>query len=381
MAGQDWLISNVDRELREELRRYGIHLHTAYETYCGHLTLEDIFTVDSVYLAAKRCAAGFGRKSDTWNYQKNAWTNSRKLCRKVLDGKFIPKYYRTREIKERGKLRLIKPPTFECKVVQKVLCDYIIRPLLEPKMIQTSYASVKGRGTKKLYEDIERAVNHYMRLGGEYVIVQSDFSNYFGNISTEVLIHRLLGRYIKDTRILQLLKAFSPDELGLSLGNEVSQIPASYFPSSFDHWCKDQNGWSYFRYMDDALVILPKGHTEVYRRGIYHYCEELKITLKEEKIHAIELGKPFIFCKERFLIDRESGLYYRLMNPAIERNEKRKIRKFKDKKEEGLMTQEEIDLQYRGVRGAVASHPNTYHVIERLDRWNDSPGRKEDENH
>lgn len=367
MAGQDWLIMNVDRELEVELKRHNIYLHTPYEIFCRYLTLEDIFTVDSVYLTAKRCAVGFSKKNDTWNYQKNAWLNSVNLCQAVLNGSFKPKYYKSRSINERGKTRLIKPPSFECKVVQKVLCDYIIRPLLEPKMIRTSYASIKGRGTKKMYEDIEVALNKYRKKPNRYVIIQSDFSNYFGNIDTDLLIQKMLGRYIRDHRILNLIQAFSPEECGLSLGNEVSQIPASYFPSLFDHWCKDQNGWSYFRYMDDGLAILPVEQKETYIQGMFQYSSKLKITLKDEKIKMRNLGEPFIFCKERFLIDKNTGQYYRLMNPAIARKEKRKLEKFKEKKLEGLMTQEDIDLQYRGVLGTIASHPNTYHIREKLD--------------
>lgn len=367
MTKQDQLIRIIDLELRDELKTYGVHFSTTYETFCGHLTLEDIFTTDSVYQAAKRCASGFSRKNDTWNFQKNAWCNSLELCKKVLEGKFKPKYYRPREIMERGKKRLIKPPTFECKVVQKVLCDYIIRPLLEPKMIQTNYASVKGRGTKKLYEDVEAALNKHLKEDTEYVIVQSDFSNYFGNIKIEILIWKLLARYIADERILILLHAFSPDEFGLSLGNEASQVPASFFPSAFDHYCKDRNGWDFYRYMDDSLAILPKDEEPLYRQAIFHYCRELCITLKEEKIKTINLGEPFVFCKDRYLIDKNTGQYYRLMNPAIERNEKRKLKKFKEKKAENSMTQEDIDNQYRGVSGSIASHPNTFRARNRLE--------------
>ena len=69
-------------------------------------------------------------------------------------GKFVPKYYAKRTIIERGKAREIVPPTFECKVVQKVFCEYVLRQLFEHKMIRSNYASIKGRGTTQLYEDV-----------------------------------------------------------------------------------------------------------------------------------------------------------------------------------------------------------------------------------
>lgn len=359
MPGQDWLIEQVNREL---------NIPHAYERYCAGLRLEELFTTDSVYLAAKRCASGFMRKNDTWYFQQNPWVNSRKLCLKVLSGTFRPGYYRERIICERGKQRVIRPPVYECKVVQKVLCDYLIRPLLEPKMISTSYASVKGRGTKKMYEDILTVLNRRLRQDGKkYTIVQTDLTNYFGNIDVQILIYGILGRYIRDTRILELFHAFSPDEYGLSLGNEASQIPASFFPSAFDHYCKDAMGWDYFRYMDDAMVILPEERVAEYRKAFLDFVRKYHMCVREEKIREIPLGTPFVFCKERFLTDRKTGFYYRLMNPAIGRNEARKLRTFRVKKRENLMTQEAVDLQYGGVKGAIASHPNTWKTRKRLE--------------
>lgn len=72
------------------------------------------------------------RKNDTRFYVDSCYVNYLLLRDKVLSGKFKPRYYRTRLIKERGKEMVITPPTFETKVVQKVLCDYLIRPILEP---------------------------------------------------------------------------------------------------------------------------------------------------------------------------------------------------------------------------------------------------------
>lgn len=379
MAGQDWLILSINGELSDEWKKYGLHMYNSYEKFCGKLRLEDIFTTDSVYLSAKRCASGFMKKNDTWYYQQNSWINSRKLCQKVLMGTFKPKYYRQRVINERGKQRIIKPPVFECKIVQKVLCDYIIRPLLEPRMIQTNYASVKGRGTKKLYEDILQSLNRLLGKSEKYYVIKSDYSNYFGNIDTEVLIYDILARYLKDERLLELFHLFSPDELGLSLGNEVSQIPASYFPSEFDHYCKDRKGWSYFRYMDDSLVILQESEIREYEIALERYTKRLHITLKEDKKEIFPLGTSFIFCKERFLIDKENGNYYRFMNPAIMRNEVRKLKIFQKKLSGGEMTKEAIDLQYRGVLGSIAGHPNTYHARKLLNDLYEAISRKEAE--
>lgn len=366
MYRQERLIEALNAELLAAASPPCCKIYQAYEKYCGSLRLEELFTTDTVYIAAKRCAAGFMQKNDTWYYQQEPWQNSRLLCQKVLTGRFKPRYYRQKVIIERGKPRTIRPPAYECKVVQKVLCDYLVRPLLEPRMIPTNYASIRGRGTKKLYEDVAKALNRAPERYETPMIVMGDFSSYFANIDVGILMDDILGRYIRDQRVLELIRLFSPEELGLSLGNELSQIPASYFPTLFDHYCKDRMGWEYFRYMDDSLAILPQNEVEAYLEAFHQYAARLHITIKDEKTQVLRMGDPFVYCKERFLWDKRKRRYYHLMNPDIERNETRKLKAFAEKKAAKQITQQQIDLQYRGVVGAIKSHPNSYRTRERL---------------
>lgn len=361
MNKQDYLIYDVNSEIRYMTKRTG-EISNAYETYCGSIQLEDVFTTTSIQLCAKRCASGFMHKADTYHFMKNLWVNSKKLCDEVLAGTFKPKYRKKRIIIERGKEREIQPPYFDCKVVQKVICDYLIRPLLEPRMVETNYASVKYRGTDKMHADIEEKLKEILdesaESGMEYLIVMGDYSGYFGNIEICILME-MLGSLIKDKRILRLIHMFSPEEFGLSLGNEMSQVPASFFPSEFDHFCVDKKGWPYYRYMDDSLVIIPKEEKENYLQSYFSYAEKLHIKVKKEKIKIARLGYPFTFCKERYLWDKNKGTYYRLLNPKRRKTEERKIKK--------IDNQEELEKQYRSVRGSIASHPNTIKMLQKLD--------------
>lgn len=291
-----------------------------------------------------------------------------KLCQKVLDGKFKPTYYKERKIKERSKERIIKPPTFECKVVQKVLCDMIIRCIFERRMISTNYASVRGRGTEKLYQGILSGVNKCARLNQNAVIVMTDFSGYFASINNRIL-EKIFSRYIKDSRIVTLIRSFASDQYGLSLGNETSQIPASFFPSPIDHYFKDQLGLQeYYRYMDDCLFVADSWYQAcIYVDEFKKMAEALDLVVKEEKIVFMPIGEDFIFCKERYIFNKEKGYYYRLMNPAIPRNEIRKLKAFGKKLITGEITQEEIKAQYLSVIGMIKKKPNAKRIANRLD--------------
>ena len=306
MFKQPRLISTVNFDIAKEQQKKELRV---YEKLCGFLKLEDLFAVDSVYICAARCASGFYHKADTQTFMKRPWESAYNLCKQVLSEKFRPTYYHTHNIIERGKSRTIKPPTFICKVVQKVLCDYLIRPLLEPKMISTSYASLTRRGTAKMHG------------------------------------------------------SFCPDEAGLSLGNEVSQIPASWFPSEIDHFFKDCLGMPIFRYMDDSLLICKQGEEEKIIQIFQRKSEKLHLSCPDEKIHVYHSKESFAFCKEQYVWDGAGGHYDHLMNQQISQHEMRKILHFEQADD---VPKERAERQIRGVLGSIASHPHSYSAIKKL---------------
>ena len=356
------LIRIIDFEIRNESG-----VKNAYSKYCGLLTIEDLFTTDTVYVSARRCARGFKHKRDTQAFMQSAWENSYILCRKVLEGRFKPGYYKERVINERGKLRVIRPPKFEWKVVQKVLCDYVVRPALECRMITSNYASIRGRGASKLYEDVYQSISRALRRDNDEVIVMIDFSKYFANIDLDILFSEL-SRYIRDEKVLELIRSFSPGEYGLSLGNELSQVPASFFPSKIDHMVKDEMGIKdYFRYMDDSLTVIKRDFTDEFLKRVRRKADELGIVINDNKIRIVSVGEPFVFCKERYLFDGSNNRYYRIQNPRIARCERHKLKSFKRKLDAGEMTIDSIHRQYKGVRGMIKSHPNNKKKIRELD--------------
>ena len=341
------------------------HIHCAYNKMCGQLSLDDIFTTDIVYMEAKRCASGFGDKSDTRAFMKNAWVNSYRLCEKVLNGKYKPRYYPKKTIIERGKARIIKPPYFECKVVQKVLCDFIIRPLFEPKMVSTCYASVRGRGTEKMLQDIVRCLNKTYLKNPKAFITTVDFTGYFASIDVNILKEIFL-RYIMDERIVELIVLFS-DEDGLSLGNETSQIPASFFPSFIDHYFKDRLGVKLFRYMDDSLFVTEdKDMAERLEQLYIELAASRKLSIGEQKIHTYPIGTSITFCKEALCFNHEKGYYYRNINHHIVVIQEKKMKEFSKMLIAGSIPFEYVSNQFRTVRGMISSKPNTHKVVSHL---------------
>lgn len=352
-------IKKIDSELKEKYL-----IDEAYRNYIKYIKFEDLFTTINIYISAMRCASGFRKRNDTQKFLKAPWLNSYKLCKSILEGTFKPKYYRTKCIMERGKVREIKPPVFESKIVQKLLCDWLIRPLLEPEMINTSYASIKGKGTDKIYKDVLRAINSEVNNKSAY-IVMTDFKGYFSTIDVN-LLEVMLNERIEDKRIVNLIMKFSTKE-GLSLGNELSQIPASFYPTSIDKKIKENiSTGHYFRYMDDTLFIAKNKIEADKIINIFKLdTNKLKLILKKPEI--ITIKNNFVFCKERFLFDKRNNKYFRLCNKEIFNREKRKLRYFKEKLKNETMKMENINKQYKCVRNSIVQRKNAKESLKRLD--------------
>lgn len=352
-------VKEIDTKLNEKFC-----MEDSYRKYIRYIKFEDLFTVTNIYISAMRCAAGFRNRNDTQRFISEPWLNSYKLYKDLMSGRFIPKYYQSQFIMERGKVREIKPPVFESKVVQKLLCDWLIRPLLEPEMINTSYASVTKKGTDKMYRDVLRAVNACVK-NKETFIIMTDFKGYFSSIDLNIL-RRMFAERIEDKRIVDLIMSFSKGK-GLSLGNELSQIPASFYPTSVDKAVKKAiSTGQYYRYMDDSLFIASnKNEADNVIKLMKNEVDKLNLNLKEPVV--IPVGKNFIFCKERFLYDKKRGRYFRLCNKEIFSREKKKLKLFKLHLLSNSIKYRAISAQYKCVRNSIVHRANSKLALKRLD--------------
>lgn len=187
----------------------------------------------------------------------------------------------------------------------------------------------------------------------------SDFSSYFQSINTDILFKEL-SRYIVDEDVLNLIRSFSPNKYGLSLGNEISQIPASWFPSKIDHYFKDRLGRSYFRYMDDILFITSKDNVDQDISSLIALSKELDLVLKEEKIRIFNIGEQLKWCKENFYFNNKEHRYYKMLNTKRIINEKRKLKVMKRKLDGGTIDKRHIDMQCKTVYNSLANHGNSF---------------------
>lgn len=194
------------------------------------------------------------------------------------------------------KTREIWVPTFQDKIVQMALTN-VITPFLTQLAITDTYACVKGRGThaavKTIYNYQYRAKREY---GKDGVFLKADVSKFFFSIDREIL-KSLLKKDILCPNTYELLcmciDSFQVTQVGLPLGNVISQHLANYYLNTLDHKLKrDYKVKYYVRYADDMFLYLPnKEYAKEVRDFIVDHCRDyLHLTINPVKTYIVPIN-------------------------------------------------------------------------------------------
>lgn len=109
-------------------------------------------------------------------------------------------------ISERGRLRSITSITPSDRIVRHVLCDEVLIPAVEKKLIYDNSASIKGRGISHQRERFEvHLQKYYRKYGNEGYILFGDFTKFYDNIIHELAKKELLRLFDNDEFIDWLL--------------------------------------------------------------------------------------------------------------------------------------------------------------------------------
>ena len=92
-----------------------------------------------------------------------------------------------------------------------------------------------------------------------YYILKCDIKKYFYSIDKNILF-KLMQKYIKDQKLLNLTKSIIFDEeslKGIPIGNYTSQYFANIYLNELDQYIKHDLKLKYYvRYMDDFIVLV-----------------------------------------------------------------------------------------------------------------------------
>jgi hypothetical protein len=315
---------------------------------------------DNLYQAFRKARLGVGWKESVQRYEASWITNINTTRNKLLSGEDISSGFVEFTIRERGKERHIKSVHISERIVQKVLCDQVLTPILSRPLIYDNSASLKNKGVHFALRRLKIHLSRFYRKNGfsnQGYILSIDLSKFFDSIRHDVLIKNI-QKYIHDKDVLNLLKRFITvfgDNVSLGLGSQISQIGAIFYPNDIDHFIKEQLGIKYYaRYMDDMYLIhKDRGYLKYCLDKIIERCLKIGLTVNTRKTRITSLEGGFVFLKGRYSLNKKGRIVCRPCRKSTERM-RRKLFVFKRIADHGGR------ISYRDIWDSYQSWRNTY---------------------
>lgn len=339
------------------------------------MTFEELTTVEKLNNAFKECSKISHWKESTQRYKANMLLRNLELQNELRSGEYKIGNTIDFVICERGKRRQIKAPVIKDRIVQKVLCKEILIPALTKPLIYDNYASLKDRGTSFARKRIDIMLRRYIRKYGENgYILQIDIRKFFESIDHQTLREMVHERIKEPKEIMDLIDYIidtsSDSDVGLNLGAECPQIFAVYYLSGIDNYIKTVKGIKYYgRYMDDIFIISDsKDELKSILEDIKYRLGDIKLRINERKTHITTLKHGFTFMQIKYNV-QDGRIIKRPTRSKIAR-ERRRLKKYKKKLEQGKMSLLDIQNCYKSWRNNILKDCNacsrSIHELDKL---------------
>lgn len=327
------------------------------------MTLEELTTYEKLTTAFYDCKKPSWWKERIQRFEANLVINVLKLQEELRTGTYKVSATSNFTINERGKMRDIKAPAIRDRIVQKVLCKYILVPQLTKPLIYDNYASLENRGTSFARKRIDIMLKDYIRRhGDDGYILQIDIKKFFDSVDHAVLKRMLHERLHEPDDVMRLIDymvdSSSDTDKGLNLGSEAPQIFAIYYLSRLDQYIKTVNRVKYYgRYMDDIFIIADsKEYLKQLLFDIIYQLADLELFVNFKKTHIKKLTHGFTFMQIKYHVS--NGKVIKRPTRSKITRARRRLKKFKKKYDQGIMTELEIRNCYLSWRNTVVKDCN-----------------------
>ncbi|WP_165921229.1 reverse transcriptase domain-containing protein [Paenibacillus albiflavus] len=262
---------------------------------------------------AHKASAGIDKINRTTFERENIFNENIDIIhRKSLKGtyKFSP-YMEKLILKGRDKNpRVISIPTIRDKITLGILKD----------ILSFKYSSeLSNKLTHSIVEDIKNAVSN---KNYQYFI-KLDIKGFYDHINRTILLDKIKKK-IKRKELLQLLqdaienptkanlakqKAVST-KLGIPQGISISNILANIYLNSLDKKFERFKNISYFRYVDDILILCNRNNVErIYRLIDMELIDKLQLGLNEKEDKG-DIKSGFDYLGYRFTLINKTKMKY-----------------------------------------------------------------------
>lgn len=338
------------------------------------MNLEELFTLENLNEAFHESAKISYWKDSTQRYGANLLLNNIKLQEELLGGRYKVSPTIDFKISERGKIRYIEAPSVRDRIVQKVICKKILVPRLTKYFIYDNYASLKNRGTSFARKRLDVLLHKYInKHSSDGYILKVDIKKFFDSIDHAVLKKMLTDKLDAPAPVMSLIYYFidtsSKTDKGLNLGAEIPQILAIFYLHNFDNYIKSVKGFKFYgRYMDDMFLLSDsKDELKEMLKEIKQQLARLKLEVNERKTIITTLHHGFTFMQIKYNIVDGKIIKRPTCNKIV--RERKRLKKFKKKYEQGLMSEFDIRNCYKSWRNSLMKDCNAcYKTAQSMDK-------------
>ena len=225
---------------------------------------DKICRIENLYAAHRAARCGKMGNREVIEFEMNLANHLFALRRVLVNRTYHIRGYYTFLVHD-PKVRTIHALHYADRVVQHCICDQVLAPELEKRLIYDNAACRKEKGTHFALGRLTHFfVDFHRKYGTQGYILKCDITKFFDNIDHDVLkakLHRVFGNDDAFYALLcDIIDSYetAPNK-GIPLGNQTSQWFAIYYLDSFDRRIKEYYRIKYYsRYMDDCVLIHPQ---------------------------------------------------------------------------------------------------------------------------
>ena len=222
---------------------------------------ERVISEENIQDAFRKTQLGKGKyKSEAILFSKNETHNLQILVKSLVDETYEFSDYEEFTVYE-PKERVINAPRYRDKIVQIAL-NNVLKEVYNKCFIYDSYACIDNKGTHKCVDRIQNFMRKAKRKHGDSCyIIKIDIKKFFYSIDREIL-KKVVSKKIKCKKTFRLIckiidSANVIDEVGLPLGNTLSQICANIYLNELDQYAKRGLRLKYYvRFADDLVIVV-----------------------------------------------------------------------------------------------------------------------------
>lgn len=314
---------------------------------------EKIYTFENLYSAYKMAARCKRNKAEVINFEMNLAKELWSLHDSLKQRTYRPNAYHRFMIYD-PKEREIQALSFRDRVVQHSLCDHVLKPYFEKRLIYDCAACRENKGTHFAINRLNSFLHSfYKEYGTQGCFLKCDVRKYFDNIDHEVLKYLLRRFSDQDVKefLYRIIDSFNGETgKGLPMGNQSSQWFALYYLDKIDRIIKEKYQIKYYtRYMDDLILL--HNNKEYLKACLSEItqvaCDVLKLEFNQ-KTQIFPVSEGVDYLGWRFYLT-DSGKVIRRLRTSNKRRFKRRLKAFQEQYRNG-------EVDYDAIKRSIASY-------------------------